>query len=293
MNIENKKQFATIALAVGLGLTAAFLMSQYVKSSIENQTKALAKDYEKKAAAQTAALRKEMEIKNRELQKQMQAMAKQQQQALAQQLANLPKGGGVKATTGVPTQIVDSTVFASITPPGKRAITLLIDSLSAVGGLVNPGDYVDILGELEIPHPQDPQEKPIEITSVLFQNVQVLAVNANFKPVGSALVYQQQQKSRALNVTLAVDPEEAGLITFAQKYGKLKLALRSPAEKETKALQVAAWDSLADYVLDKQGTELNLPKAKAPSRVENDYVEEDLQVDDTPFVEIFRGGREL
>ncbi|MBZ0166631.1 MAG: Flp pilus assembly protein CpaB, partial [Candidatus Omnitrophica bacterium] len=276
----------------GLGLTAAFLMSQYVKTSIESQTKALAKDYEKKAAAQTAALRKEMEIKNRELQKQMQAMAKQQQQALAQQLANLPKGGAVKATTGVPTQIVDSTVFASITPPGKRAITLLVDSLSAVGGLINPGDYVDILGELEIPHPQDPQERPIEITSVLFQNVQVMAVNANFKPVGSALVYQQQQKSRALNVTIAVDPEESGLITFAQKYGKLKLALRSPAEKETKALQVAAWDSLADYVLDKQGTELNLPQAKKPTRVDEPY-EEDLQVDDTPFVEIFRGGREL
>lgn len=293
MNIENKKQFATILLAVGLGLVAAFLMSQYVKTSIESQTKALALDYEKKAAAQTAALRKEMEIKNRELQKQMQTMAQQQQQALAQQLANLPKGGTVKSTTGVPTQIVDSTVFASITPPGKRAMTVMIDSLSAVGGLINPGDFVDILADLEVPYPQDPQEKPMQVTSVLFQNIQVLAVNSNFKPVGSALIYQQQQKSRSLDITLAIAPEEVGLITFAQKYGQLKLALRSPAEKDTKALQVAAWDSLSDYVLDKQGTELNLPKAKKQQK-QNEVVEtEEVEADDAPFVEIFRGGREL
>ncbi len=292
MNIENKKQFATILLAVGLGLVAAFLMSQYVKGSIESQTKALAQDYEKKSQAQTAALRKEMEIKNRELHKQMQAMAQQQQKALQAQLANLPKGEVAKSAAGMPTQIVDSTVFASITPPGKRAMTILIDSLSAVGGLINPGDYVDILADLQVPHPQDPLEKPLEVTSVLFQNIQVLAVNSNFKPVGSALVYQQQQKSRDLNVTIAVAPEEAGLITFSQKYGKLKLALRSPAEKDTKALQVAAWDSLSDYVLDKQGTELNLPKQKKAERRESVEVEE-VEADDLPFVQIFRGGAEL
>ena len=295
MNIENKKQFATILLAVGLGLVAAFLMSQYVKGSIESQTKALAQDYEKKSQAQTAALRKEMEIKNRELHKQMKAMAQQQQQALQQQLANLPKGegGGGKVVPGQVTQIVDSTVFASITPPGKRAMTIMIDSLSAVGGLINPGDYVDILADLEVPHPQDPQERPKELTSVLFQNVQVLAVNSNFKPVGSALIYQQQQKSRSLNVTLAVAPEEAGLITFSQKYGKLKLALRSPAEKDTKALQVAAWDSLSDYVLDKQGTELDLPKSRKTDNRRESVDAEEVEADDSPFVEIFRGGREL
>nr|MBP9855483.1 Flp pilus assembly protein CpaB [Candidatus Omnitrophota bacterium] len=269
-----------------------FLVGQYVKTSIENQTKALAADYEKKSAAQTAALRKEMEIKDRELQKQMQAMIQQQQAAMAQQMANLPKGAAGKPGSGVPTQIVDSTVFASITPPGKRAMTVMIDSLSAVGGLINPGDFVDILADLLVPNAQDPQEKT-PITSVLFQNVQVLAVNSNFKPVGSALTYQQQEKSRSLNITLALSPEEVGLITFTQKYGQLKLALRSPVEKDTKSLNVAAWDSLSDYVLDKQGTDLNLPKTKKQSKQKEAVETEEIEAESAPFVEIFRGGQEL
>ncbi len=292
MNIENKKQISILLLASGIGLVGVFLVGQYVKTSIENQTKALAADYEKKSAAQTAALRKEMEIKDRELQKQMQAMIQQQQAAMAQQMANLPKGAAGKPGSGVPTQIVDSTVFASITPPGKRAMTVMIDSLSAVGGLINPGDFVDILADLLVPNAQDPQEKT-PITSVLFQNVQVLAVNSNFKPVGSALTYQQQEKSRSLNITLALSPEEVGLITFTQKYGQLKLALRSPVEKDTKSLNVAAWDSLSDYVLDKQGTDLNLPKTKKQSKQKEAVETEEIEAESAPFVEIFRGGQEL
>ncbi|MBI5023697.1 MAG: hypothetical protein HZC18_01685 [Candidatus Omnitrophica bacterium] len=54
MNIENKKQIATILLAVGLGLVATFLTSQYVQNNIAQQTKILAKEY----TQQTTALQK-------------------------------------------------------------------------------------------------------------------------------------------------------------------------------------------------------------------------------------------
>ena len=50
MNIENKKQFITILLAVGLGLVAAFLTSQYVQGNIKAQTKQLANEYAKQNA---------------------------------------------------------------------------------------------------------------------------------------------------------------------------------------------------------------------------------------------------
>jgi len=48
MNLENKKQLATILLAVGLGLIASFLTSEYVKNNVKQQTRDLAQDYQKK-----------------------------------------------------------------------------------------------------------------------------------------------------------------------------------------------------------------------------------------------------
>src|SRR5208283_1357158 len=37
------------------------------------------------------------------------------------------------------------------TPAGKRAVTVMIDSLEAVGGLLNAGDFVDVIAELNVP----------------------------------------------------------------------------------------------------------------------------------------------
>ena len=169
------------------------------------------------------------------------------------------------------------------TPPGKRAITVQIDSLSAVGGLINPGDYVDVLAHLNIPSPTG-EMKPIPetITAMIFQNIQVLAIGTNLMIAGQ---YEIQQKSPALLITFALDPDETGLITFAQQNGKLQLVLRSPAEIETRMLQAATWQTLSDYVLEKQGTDINAPKSKA-------FLEPSAE-EIKPFIQIFRGGREL
>ena len=102
MNIENKKQIATILLAVGLGLVAAFLTSQYVKTSIEEQTRALAKEYEKQNAQQKAALVKELQARDREVTKKLQDLEKRQQQQLQQiklQASRAPRGRAVRRST--------------------------------------------------------------------------------------------------------------------------------------------------------------------------------------------------
>ena len=127
--------------------------------------------------------------------------------------------------------------------------------------------------------------------TVLFQNIQVLAVGTNYDPLGEAPQYEIQKNLRDLNVTFAVSPEEAGLLTFAQANGKLQLTLRSPAETQDRVLQeVASWDALSDFVLKYQGTELNISKKATPKKSEPELeVAEDLK----PFIQIFRGGREL
>ena len=280
MNIENKKQFAVILLAVGLGLVASMLMSKVVNDKIDQQTRAIAQEYQ----GRSAALVQEIEATKRALQKLSQDYA-----ALTRRVDQRPVVRAPAAPIKIPVQ---KTSFSFRTPPGKRAVTMKINSLLAVGGLVNPGDFVDIIAHLDLPKERQLERKSKEkVITVLFQNIQVLAVGTNYDPLGEAPQYEIQKNLRDLNVTFAVSPEEAGLLTFAQANGKLQLTLRSPAETQDRVLQeVASWDALSDFVLKYQGTELNISKKATPKKSEPELeVAEDLK----PFIQIFRGGREL
>lgn len=282
MNIENKKQFAVILLAVGLGLVASMLMSKVVNDKIDQQTRAIAQEYQ----GRSAALVQEIAATKGALQKLSQDYA-----ALAKRVDQRPAPRARVAAAPIKTPVV-KTSFSLRTPPGKRAVTMKINSLMAVGGLVNPGDFVDIIAHLDLPKESQIERKSKEkVITVLFQNIQVLAVGTNYDPMGEASRYETQKNLRELNVTFAVSPEEAGLLTFAQAHGSLQLTLRSPAETQDRVLQeVASWDALSDFVLKYQGTDLNLSKKKAPEKSKSKpEVIEDVK----PFIQIFRGGREL
>jgi len=132
-------------------------------------------------------------------------------------------------------------------------------------------------------------EEKEKLITVLFQNIQVLAVGTNYDPMGTIPPYEKQKNLKTLNVTFAVSPEEAGLLTFAQTHGSLQLTLRSPAETQDRVMQqVASWDVLAEFVLERQGTVLRVPKKQVPKKVKPEELKE-IQ----PFIQIFRGGREL
>jgi hypothetical protein len=278
MNLENKKQVATIALAVGLGLVAAFLMSQYVNGEVQNQTKALAADYQKK----NAALIQEVE----KVRGQMEAV-KKEQAALAKKVSEQK----VVVQKGAEADVkpVSMTSFSLQTPPGKRAFTIKIDSLSAVGGLISPGDLVDIIAHLKIPKEED-AKKTQTVTTVLFQNLQVLAVGTNYQFAGQTAQYVAQQKAKEIEVTLALDPEQSGLLSFAQEHGKLQLALRAPTERNSQVVEVASWDSLADYLLEQQGTELIIPEKEVEIKAVKTTEKIDSEV--KPFIQIFKSGKE-
>ena len=94
---------------------------------------------------------------------------------------------------------------------------------------------------------------------------------------------QQAQQARSLNVTFALTPEEVGLLSFVERNGKMQLALRGPAETETEMIQVSGWGTLADYLFEKQGTELLIPQNRADL--------EPINIEEAkPVIEIFRDG---
>ncbi|HOY09663.1 MAG TPA: RcpC/CpaB family pilus assembly protein, partial [Candidatus Omnitrophota bacterium] len=124
------------------------------------------------------------------------------------------------------------------------------------------------------------------VSSMVFQNVQILAVGTNLQAPGG---YEQQQTARSLNITFALTPEEASLMSFIEKHGRMQLILRAPAETETEIIQAASWSALADYVFEKQGTELIIPKERAVIQPVSTGRVDEVK----PFIQIFQGGRSL
>ncbi len=103
-------------------------------------------------------------------------------------------------------------------PPGMRAIAIGAGEVMAVGSTVKPGDRIDILATYTDPVAHQ------ETTQMILQNVLVLAVNQGET--------DQQGKSGAKSsMTLAVKPEEAELLTAADRAGALRVALRGINEK--------------------------------------------------------------
>ena len=76
-----------------------------------------------------------------------------------------------------------------------------------------------------------------------------------------------QQESNQL-ITLALSPQDAGLIAFVQEQGKIRLTLRSPADAKVEQVQPATWETLFKYLMPQNQTQ-EVVKPENP----DDYVE--------------------
>lgn len=275
MTNEDKKKIIFIILAVVVGLVTAVLVGNHIQTELNKKTQELARDFEKNVKP----LQQEVVSLRQELVDTKKNLAQQIVAAAAKAAAEQPKAAAAVAAAPPPVASL-----AIKTPAGKRALTVQIDSLSAVGGLINPGDYVDVLARLNVPRETvggagGPAE---QLTAMVFQNIQVLAIGTNLSTPG---MYDAQNKAGNLYVTLAMDPEEAGLMSFVQQNGKVQLALRSPSETQSYLLQASSWQTLSDYLLEKQGTAISAPRTKTTLEPAAEEVK--------PYIQIFRGGREL
>jgi len=128
--------------------------------------------------------------------------------------------------------------FAAGIANNQRAITLPVNSATAVAYFVEPGSRVDILGTFEM----QGQAEQVAFTRTILQNVKVLAVERATSR-GNYLGMVEQGFS---NVTVEVSPENAEKLVFAlgQSTGGLTLVLRNNEDQQELALPSANWDTL-------------------------------------------------
>jgi len=135
-------------------------------------------------------------------------------------LVTIPAGSQLTAST-----VGNNVAFALPVrlQPGMRAVSIPVDRVKDVSGLVQPGDRVDVIA---IPPPRSNGGPPPRAATI-FRGIRVLAVgNALENP--SATPSPEEQT--AITVTLEVTPSQADLLAWADANATLRLALRSPRE---------------------------------------------------------------
>jgi len=175
--------------------------------------------------------------------------------------------------------------LAMATPIGKRAVTISVDSISAVGGMIRPGDYVDVVAMIVVPMTTAQGKQANQATSVsLFQNVLVLAIGQDLSSMpqetsaSGSRYKKEERKVDSSMITLALNPKEANLLGFVQDQGRIRLALRSPADAQIEQIQAASWDSLFQYLMPPEVVEAQAQQAAATKEVKPES-----------YVEIYRG----
>ena len=111
---------------------------------------------------------------------------------------------------------------------GLRAVTIGIDQVKGLSGLLKPGDHVDVLAA-----PNRNYNQPQTFT--IIRDARILAVGQDIgapavAPSGSPNPNPTPVPPPATTITLAVTPPQADLIMTADLYGTVRLALRSPHE---------------------------------------------------------------
>lgn len=131
-------------------------------------------------------------------------------------------------------------------PKNKRAFSVFMTDVTAVGDLIQPGDMVDLMLTVETGTIQDGVGVTEEmITKTVLQNILVLAVNQTSTKrkrikTGSGIqeadgsVFTASIKSAAIGekdeiktLTVALSPKEVQVLNLSQEIGTISAALRS------------------------------------------------------------------
>ena len=117
----------------------------------------------------------------------------------------------------------DRGFLAAVLVPGTRAVSLAIDPVSGVGGLIWPGDRVDVILTQDIPAAGTTSRRVVGET--VLSDVRIVAVDQNMVQGGSPTAGIAGKL--ASTVTVQASEDEAERLSVAGRLGRLSLAIRA------------------------------------------------------------------
>lgn len=139
----------------------------------------------------------------------------------------LPMRSGEPLLTGA---IADADIgtFSSRIRPGIRAMSVLVDEVNSVSGMLQPGDRIDLL--FTVRPPGAPGQPPAqEVTGTLMQDLAVLATG---RQVRAGVDGESNALRHFTAITVEVSAEQAQRLIVAQRTGKLTAMLRHPDDRQ-------------------------------------------------------------
>ena len=140
--------------------------------------------------------------------------------------------------------------LAAVLKPGARAVSVPVDNVSGNAGLIQPGDYVDMILVQAARNRDDLDSERARsvVSETVVENVRVIAVGSVFQHQPEGIEVRKNPQA-ARTVTIEVTPRAAEAVTVAARLGTLSMALRSfavadrSAPKDDHTESVVAWDS--------------------------------------------------
>jgi pilus assembly protein CpaB len=217
MNTRRTTFLIAMILAVGTGwLTLTYLSSLHPAATEQRPVLMTTQEIPARMRLTDAMVTKEMRPANT---LQPDALSDPSQAVGSLALITIPAGSQLTASS-----IGTNVAFALPVrlQPGMRAVSIPVDRVKDVSGLVQPGDRVDVIA---IPPPKNSGPPPKAVT--IFRGVRVLAVGTSLENPSATPSPEEQT---AATVTLEVTPNQADLLAWADANSSLRLALRSPRE---------------------------------------------------------------
>lgn len=116
---------------------------------------------------------------------------------------------------------------------GRRAVTLPVDEISSISGMLAPEDLIDIIVTV--------QKDSRSYTFTLLQSMRVLATGTK---VSHTDTDEEGKPSTFTTVTLDISPEDAKKLIAAREIGRITALLRSPTDATSVSLSRAEANDL-------------------------------------------------
>lgn len=255
-----RRSILILAFALVLGLSSAGLVYNYMQQMQRQTQEAEKKALEQVETVAVVVAKQDIPVRTQITDNMVEVAQYPVQAKLPQALSEIEEAVGQVTRVSIVAgeQLLPSKFGAQrgdagltyVIPPNKRAVSIAVSEVVTSGGLILPGDVVDVIAVF------DAKSMGKDMATYILQGIEVLAVAQTMpgESVPETTAVQQAERNvgglagqpaptatakdepkaqpQAKTVTLSVSPEEAQRLVLAEAYGKLRLALR-PAKDAT------------------------------------------------------------
>jgi pilus assembly protein CpaB len=168
------------------------------------------------------------------------------------QVATVPLAAGEQILSSQVTKNSSEVGLAALIPEGHRAVAISVSEVTAGGGFIKAGDFVDVIGQFQantappssavLALPKGESGNKVYVAATVLQNVKVLAIGQTAElpqqtsGTSADSLKPSKDVTQAKSVTLALTPDEAQKVFLAEQIGTLRLAGRKLGDSGTAAV---------------------------------------------------------